>query len=73
MLFVASDRFLNGIDFDTGISSITLELSGLMPWDRSAISAVDKVVTELRRNRVTLSVVAPEGEDGALLSRLAVV
>jgi SulP family sulfate permease len=72
LFFVAADNFLNGIDFDTRISNVTLDLSGSTLWDSSAISAVDKVVTKLRRNGVNVSVVAPEGEDGALLNRLAV-
>ncbi len=72
LFFVAADNFLNGIDFDTRISNVTLDLSGSTLWDSSAISAVDKVVSKLRRNGVKVSVVAPEGEDGALLNRLAV-
>lgn len=72
LFFVAADNFLNGIDFDTRISNVTLDLSGSTLLDSSAISAIYKVVTRLRRNGIKVTVVAPEGEDGALLSRLAI-
>lgn len=72
LFFVATDRFLDGINFDGPISNVTLDLAGSTLWDSSAIAAVDKVVSKLRRNGVTVTVVAPEGEDGELLDRLAV-
>lgn len=72
LFFVAADNFLDGIDFDASISNVTLDLSGSTLWDSSAIAAIDKVVSKLRRNGVRVTVVAPEGEDGELLNRLAI-
>jgi SulP family sulfate permease len=72
LFFVAVDNFLAGFDYDAKAPRITLDLSHASLWDSSAIGAIDKVVTKLRRNGATVDVVPPEeGGGGELMAKLA--
>ena len=71
LFFVAVDNFLAGFDFSHPARKVTLDLIHTELWDSSAIGAVDKVVTKLRRNGAEVIVLPPEGEGRALLGKLA--
>jgi SulP family sulfate permease len=71
LFFVAVDNFLAGFDYRQTFDVVTLDLTHTTLWDSSAISAIDKVVTKLRRSGTTVNVIPPEGEGRALLDRLA--
>lgn len=71
LFFVAVDNFLAGFDYEARIPHVTLDLSHASLWDSSAVGAIDKVVSKLRRSGSEVEVIAPEGEGGALMERLA--
>lgn len=71
LFFVAVDNFLAGFDYAAKIPEVRIDLSRASLWDSSAISAVDKVVTKLRRNGAHVTVIPPEGEGRELIGRLA--
>jgi len=71
LFFVAVDNFLAGFDYSMKIPEVCIDLSRASLWDSSAISAVDKVVTRLRRSGSKVTVVPPEGEGKALIEKLS--
>lgn len=71
LFFVAVDNFLASFDYNHSANRVTLDLTYCELWDSSAIGAVDKVVTKLRRSGAEVTVIPPEGEGRALLGKLA--
>ncbi len=71
LFFVAVDNFLAGFRFDDAVGNVTVDLRHASLWDSSAVGAIDKAVTKLRRNGARVRVIPPVGEGGELMERLA--
>lgn len=71
LFFVAVDNFLASFDYGDMTPEVQIDLTRASLWDSSAISAIDKVVTKLRRNGASVTVIPPEGEGRDLIGRLS--
>lgn len=56
VFFASTERFAEAIDFNDEVNRVVLDVSAAHFWDISAVGALDKVVSKLRRAGVSVEV-----------------
>ncbi|MGC9504998.1 SulP family inorganic anion transporter [Baaleninema sp.] len=72
IFFVSVEQFRQAFDFKEDIDRVVINLSNAHLWDRSAVTAVDRVVLGFRRNGVEVKLMGLNEASATLLDKHAV-
>lgn len=72
VFFASTERFAEAIDFKELVDRVVLDVSAAHFWDISAVGALDKVVSKLRREGKAVDVVGLNAASATMIGRFAV-
>ena len=72
VFFASTERFAEAIDFKEALDRVVLDVSAAHFWDISAVGALDKVVTKLRREGTAVDVVGLNDTSATMIGRFAI-
>ncbi len=73
VFFASTERFSEAIDFKEVLDRVVLDVSAAHFWDISAVGALDKVVTKLRREGTAVDVVGLNDVSATMIGRFAIL